>query len=65
MSNDQIQVATNFEIEHHEIGLTFEEYECPLCGGTGEISGEDPDGLEYSDQCPDCNGEGIVYASRD
>jgi hypothetical protein len=44
------QVLMVGQVEEHEIGLMFEEYECPNCGGTGESDGTDPDELTYSDE---------------
>jgi DnaJ-class molecular chaperone len=49
------------QVEEHEIGISYEECECPDCGGTGVCDGEDPDGNYYSDDCSNCYGSGILY----
>ncbi|OYE04739.1 hypothetical protein CDG79_11405 [Nostoc sp. 'Peltigera membranacea cyanobiont' 232] len=59
------QVFKAGQIETHEIGLTFEEIECPLCDGSGEINDEDADGIPYTEECSDCDGEGVMYVSID
>lgn len=54
------QVFRAGQIEDHEIGLTFEEVECPTCGGGGETADE-WEGNEYTDCCSDCGGSGVFY----
>jgi DnaJ-class molecular chaperone len=51
------------QVEEHEIGLIFEEVQCYACGGGGEIVEDDYDGMEYRDDCSECNGSGVVYIS--
>jgi DnaJ-class molecular chaperone len=45
-------------------GLTYEEYECPICNGTGKEIEKNKDEVKYSDKCFNCDGEGIVYISN-
>ncbi|MEH2459137.1 hypothetical protein [Nostoc sp.] len=59
------QVFHGGQIEEYQIGLEFEQIECSLCGGSGEISDDDPDGIPYTEECSDCDGEGVVYISID
>ena len=47
-------------VEEHEIELTFSEIECPFCDGAGETV-EDWEGNEYTEECSDCNGSGVLY----
>ncbi|MBH8576995.1 hypothetical protein I8752_29240 [Nostocaceae cyanobacterium CENA369] len=48
------------QVEEHEIGLTFEEIECPTCDGGGEVT-EEWEGIESTDVCYDCHGSGVFY----
>ena len=57
------QVFKDGQVEGHEIGLTLEALQCPLCDGSGEINDDDPDGIPYTEECSDCDGEGILYVS--
>ncbi|MBN3897345.1 MAG: hypothetical protein HWQ41_19315 [Nostoc sp. NOS(2021)] len=49
------------QVEEHEIGLIFEELQCYACGGGGEVVEEDYEGNDYTDECSECNGSGVVY----
>ena len=49
------------QVEDHEIGLIFEELECYACGGGGEVVEDNYDGIEYTNECSECNGSGVVY----
>jgi hypothetical protein len=33
--------------------------------GCGEINDDDPDGIPYTEECSDCDGEGMLYVSID
>lgn len=52
------------QVEEYQIGLEFEEIECPLCGGSGEEVDEF-EGIEYTDVCSDCDGSGVFYVEMD
>lgn len=58
------EVFRTGQVEEHEIGLIFEEVECPLCDGAGEVV-EDWEGNEYTEECSDCGGSGVFYVSID
>ena len=58
------QVFRTGQVEEHEIGLIFEEVECPTCDGSGE---EDIgwEGIPSYEDCSDCGGSGVFSVSMD
>lgn len=48
------------QVEEYQIGTEFEEIECPMCDGGGEVVDE-WEGVESTDVCPDCHGSGVFY----
>jgi DnaJ-class molecular chaperone len=53
------------QVEEYEIGAGLvEEFECPLCGGSGEEEFE-LEGVVEFDVCRDCDGSGVLYAHID
>ncbi|MEH1933019.1 MAG: hypothetical protein V7L14_04710 [Nostoc sp.] len=59
------QLFKSGQIEGYEVGLTLEEFPCPLCDGSGEINDDDADGVPYREECSDYDGEGVLYISID
>lgn len=56
------KVLMSAQVQEHEIGLTYEEYECPRCAGSGEEY-TDYEGIDSYELCPDCDGSGTLYLS--
>ncbi|BAY22357.1 hypothetical protein NIES2100_21200 [Calothrix sp. NIES-2100] len=54
------EVFNTGQVEEYQIGLEFEEIECPTCGGGGEVV-EEWEGNTYRDCCDDCGGSGVFY----
>ena len=52
------------QIEEYQIGTEYEEMECPMCDGCGEVT-DFFEGNEYTDICPDCHGSGVFYVRID
>ena len=64
MNNLHRKVLTVSQFKADRTGLTYEEYECPICNGTGKEIEKNKDEVKYSDKCFNCDGEGIVYISN-